>query len=40
MLRALASRSMTVKDLTEAFEVTKRQVYRDLGQIQEQGHPL
>ena len=40
MLRALASRSMTVKDLAEAFEVTKRQVYRDLGQIQEQGHPL
>lgn len=40
MLRALASRSMTVQDLAEAFEVTKRQVYRDLDQIQEEGHPL
>ena len=40
MLRALASRSMTVKDLAEAFEVTKRQVYRDLDAMQEAGHPL
>ena len=40
MVRALASRSMTVKDLSEAFEVTKRQVYRDLDRIQEEGHPL
>jgi proteasome accessory factor B len=40
MLRALASRSMTVKDLAEAFEVTKRQVYRDLDRIHEEGHPL
>ncbi|MBP8116665.1 MAG: WYL domain-containing protein [Nitrospira sp.] len=40
MLRALASRSMTVQDLAEAFEVTKRQVYRDLDRIHEEGHPL
>lgn len=40
MVRALASRSMTVKDLAEAFEVTKRQVYRDLDRIHEEGHPL
>lgn len=40
MLRALASRSMTVKDLAGAFEVTKRQVYRDLDAMQEAGHPL
>ncbi len=39
-LRALASRAMTVEDLSEEFGVTRRQVYRDLVQMQEQGHPL
>ena len=40
MLRALASRSTTVQDLASAFKVTKRQVYRDLDRIHEEGHPL
>ncbi len=37
---ALASRAMTVKDLAEEFEITRRQVYRDIDRIQEGGHPL
>ncbi len=40
MMRALASRAMAVKDLSEEFGVTRRQVYRDLDRIQEEGHPL
>lgn len=40
MVRALASRSMTIQDLADTFKVTKRQVYRDLDRIQEEGHPL
>lgn len=40
MMRALASRIMSVKDLSEEFGITKRQVYRDLDRIQEEGHPL
>ena len=39
-MRALASRAMTVKDLAEEFEITRRQVYRDIDRIQEEGHPL
>ncbi len=31
---------MAVKDLSEEFGVTRRQVYRDLDRIQEEGHPL
>lgn len=40
MLRALASRSMTIKDLSDEFGICRRQVYRDIGRIQEEGHPL
>ncbi|HET6676086.1 MAG TPA: WYL domain-containing protein [Nitrospiraceae bacterium] len=40
MMRALASRSVTLNDLVQEFGVTRRQVYRDLERIQEQGHPL
>ena len=40
MMRALASRAMTVRDLAEEFEITRRQVYRDIDRIQEEGHPL
>jgi predicted DNA-binding transcriptional regulator YafY len=40
MMRALASRAMTVRDLAEEFEITRRQVYRDVDRIQEEGHPL
>lgn len=40
MLRALASRSMTIKDLSDEFGISRRQVYRDLDQIHEEGHPL
>ena len=40
MMRALASRAMTVKDLAEEFEITRRQVYRDVDRIQDEGHPL
>lgn len=40
MLRALSIRSMTLKDLAEEFSVSRRQVYRDLDRIQEEGHPL
>jgi predicted DNA-binding transcriptional regulator YafY len=40
MLRALSSRSMTLKDLSDESGISTRQVYRDLGQIQEEGHPL
>ena len=39
-MRALASRAMTVRDLAEEFEITRRQVYRDIDRIQEEGHPL
>ncbi len=40
MVRALASRSMSLKDLSGEFGVSKRQVYRDIDRIQEEGHPL
>lgn len=40
MMRTLASRAVTVNDLAGEFGITRRQVYRDLAQIQEQGHPL
>lgn len=40
MLRALASREMTVNDLARDFGITRRQAYRDIGRIQEEGHPL
>ncbi|MGH7209386.1 MAG: helix-turn-helix transcriptional regulator [Nitrospiraceae bacterium] len=40
MIRTLASRAATVQELAAAFGVTRRQVYRDLGRVQEEGHPL
>jgi len=40
MMRALASRSMTVKELVDEFAITRRQVYRDLARIEQEGHPL
>lgn len=39
-MRALASRSITLNDLAREFGVTRRQVYRDLQRIEEEGHPL
>lgn len=40
MLRTLASRSMAIKDLSDEFGISRRQVYRDLDQIREEGHPV
>jgi predicted DNA-binding transcriptional regulator YafY len=40
MIRVLASRNVTVNELAQEFGITRRQVYRDLEHIQEQGHPL
>ena len=40
MMRTLASRAVTVNDLADEFGITRRQVYRDLAQIEEEGHPL
>ena len=40
MMRTLSSRAVTVNDLAGDFSITRRQVYRDLAQIEEEGHPL
>lgn len=40
MMRALSSRSMAVQELVDEFTITRRQVYRDLARIQEEGHPI
>ena len=40
MMRTLASRAVTVNDMAGEFGITRRQVYRDLAQIEEEGHPL
>jgi predicted DNA-binding transcriptional regulator YafY len=40
MLRVLSSRAMTLKDLADEFGISRRQVYRELDRIQEEGHPL
>ncbi|HKN85837.1 MAG TPA: WYL domain-containing protein, partial [Nitrospiraceae bacterium] len=40
MLRALAARAFTINELAEEFAITRRQVYRDLNQIEAEGHPL
>lgn len=40
MMRTLARRAVTITDLADEFQVTRRQVYRDLDRIQEEGHPL
>ena len=39
-MRALAARSLTVNELAEEFEITRRQVYRDLTHLEAEGHPL
>lgn len=40
MMRTLASRAVTINELSDEFGITRRQVYRDFSQIQEEGHPL
>ena len=40
LVRILASRSVTVRDLAAQLLVTSRQVRRDLYRIEEEGHPL
>lgn len=40
MIRTLASRRMSVPDLCLEFGISRRQVYRDLERIREEGHPL
>ena len=40
MMRALASRAVTINELADEFEITRRQVYRDLAEIEDEGHPL
>lgn len=40
MMRILSSRSVMVSELAESLGITRRQVYRDLAQIEEQHHPL
>ena len=40
MMRMLASRSCTLKELALEFEVSSRQVRRDLDEIEAEGHPL
>ena len=40
MMRTLASRAVTINGLADEFGVTRRQVYRDLAEIEAEGHPL
>lgn len=40
MIHLLSSRAVTVNELGEEFGITRRQVYRDLNQIEQEGHPL
>lgn len=40
MMRTLSSRAVAINDLAEEFGVTRRQVYRDLAEIENEGHPL
>lgn len=40
MMRTLVSRGVTVNELAQEFSITRRQVYRDLQEIEEGGHPL
>jgi proteasome accessory factor B len=40
MMRTLASRAVTINGLAGEFWVTRRQVYRDLAEIEKEGHPL
>lgn len=40
MVRTLASLASTMNELAHEFDITRRQVYRDLQRIEEEGHPL
>lgn len=40
MMRTLASRAVTINGLANDFGITRRQVYRDLAEIEKEGHPL
>ena len=40
MVRTLACRASTINELAQEFDITRRQVYRDLQRIEEEGHPL
>lgn len=40
MMRMLASRSVTIKELADEFQVSPRQIRRDLIRLEAQGHPL
>ena len=40
MMRTLASRAVTINELADECGVTRRQVYRDLAEIEDEGHPL
>jgi predicted DNA-binding transcriptional regulator YafY len=40
MMRVLASREVTIRELADQFQVTPRQIRRDLQHIEADGHPL
>ncbi|MDA0738956.1 MAG: WYL domain-containing transcriptional regulator [Nitrospirae bacterium] len=40
LMRTLASRAITINDITHEFQISRRQAYRDLKRIEEEGHPL
>lgn len=40
MLRTLASRQVTPKELADELRISRRQVHRDLRQLQKDGHPV
>jgi predicted DNA-binding transcriptional regulator YafY len=40
MMRMLASRACTIKELAQEFSLSSRQVRRDLEEIEAEGHPL
>ena len=40
MMWTLASRAVTINELAGEFGITRRQVYRDLAEIEDEGHPL
>ena len=40
MMRTLASRACTIKELAQEFSISSRQVRRDLEEIEAEGHPL
>lgn len=40
MMRMLASRACTIKELAQDFSVSSKQVRRDLEEIEAEGHPL